>query len=109
MGVARVACGIDTGSVVQSFYFQACIVRETIQTIFLVDIPGFLKGIAFERVLFLGNILVALNLFQGNDLVPGTNISFISSNLWALLVAKTNFMADNNFIRGKGNEIGGRS
>ena len=73
---------------VQGFYFQTRIICETVQAIFLVNIPGFLKGIPFERVLFLGDVFVALNLFQGNDLVLGAEHFFYFFQLVGIVGSK---------------------
>ena len=70
VGGSGITGGIDTRGVIKCFYFQSGIIRETIVAELLVYIPRFLQGIPLQCILLLGDILVASDVFQGNDLVP---------------------------------------
>ena len=67
MPIACVTGGIDTGCVVECLHLQSGIVGKAIITVMLLDVTGFLEGVALQGVGRLGDVVVAVDVGQAHD------------------------------------------
>ena len=62
-----VAGGVHTGTSVESNHFQTGVVGKNVKSVAFVDIAGFEEGVAFEGVGRFGDVIVAVDVGEGED------------------------------------------
>ena len=62
-----VAGGVHTGTSVESNHFQTGVVGKNVKAVAFVDIAGFEEGVAFEGVGGFGDVVVAVDVGQRED------------------------------------------
>ena len=66
--VAGITCGVYSGCSVKGFYLQSGIIGKTVITIVLLDVTGFLEGVSLKCFGCFGDILVAVDVIQRENL-----------------------------------------